>query len=156
MNMNAIEPEQDAVAIVDRLQHTKREALMEELLKLPEHIFNTTHAINGGMYARTGLVPAGVAFTGAVHLKDHICIVDGDISVTSQEGVQRLTGRNIFTMKAGHGRSGYAHSDTVWTTIVATNLTDLAEIENECVLSPETLQSRRLQLVEGTKLGELS
>jgi hypothetical protein len=107
---------------------------------------NTSHALSGGLYARTIYIPAGVTLVGCTHKKDHVNVIIGDISVSTDEGLARFTGHHVIECKAGHKRHGYAHSDTAWTTIVRTDLTDLAEIENECVLEPERLQTRTLAL----------
>jgi len=83
----------------------------------------------GGMYAREMTIPAGVALTGKIHNEDHFCIVSqGDISVITDNGYQRITAPAIFETKAGIKKLGYAHTDTVFTTIHATELTDKDEI----------------------------
>lgn len=113
------------------------------LLELPQADLGTTHQINGGMYARTIFIPAGVTLTGAAHKTDHINVLHGDITVWTEAGMRRLTGYHVLPTKAGAKRAGHAHADTYWTTIVRTDLTDVEAIENEVVENPEALQTRR-------------
>jgi len=112
------------------------------LLDHPQIDLQTTVCLSGGVYARTIFIPAGTILTGAQHKKDHINVCQGDISVTTDEGVKRLTGQHTFATKAGMKRAGIAHTDTWWTTISHTNLTIESEIEEALVEEPETLQTR--------------
>lgn len=142
--------------IIDAIAQSKYDALTDALLKLPQVDLQTTHVIAGGLYARTIKIPAGVVLTGAIHKKDHIDIMQGDVTVTTHEGTRRLTGHHVFETKAGLGRAGFAHTETLWTTICTTELTELSEIENELVANPEQLQTRQMQIgnVNLKKLGE--
>ena len=129
--------------------------LEEIILKVPQIDLRTTHHLSGGMYARTIFLDPGTVLTGATHKTDHINIVLGDISVTTDEGVRRLTGYHILPTKAGMKRAGYAHGPTAWTTVCKTDKTDLAEIENELVIEAEKLQTRQqLGMTAFEKLGE--
>jgi hypothetical protein len=109
-----------------------------EQINLPTH-----HLIHGKMYARTIFVPAGTALTGVLTKLDNICIVIGDISVTTDDGVVRLTGYNIIPATKGYKRVGYAHADTYWTTLIPTENTTVEEIENEMSEESHLLQSRQ-------------
>lgn len=126
--------------------NSKTDALEREVAKLPQVDLQTTHAFSGGMYARTICLQAGTVLTGAVHKTDHINIVIGDISVTTDEGVIRLTGHHVLTTKAGMKRAGFAHAHTMWTTICKTDATEVREAENALVHNPEKLQTRNLEL----------
>ena len=122
------------------------EELEREILRAPQVDLNTTHCLNGGVYARTIFIPAGTILTGATHKKDHINVVMGDITVTTDDGPKRLTGYQVIPTKAGSKRAGIAHADTYWTTICPTELTDVEEIENELVVESGQLQTRTLAL----------
>jgi hypothetical protein len=116
----------------------------EQALKTLEQInLPTHHLIHGKMYARTIFVPAGTALTGVLTKLDNICIVIGDISVTTDDGVVRLTGYNIIPATKGYKRVGYAHADTYWTTLIPTENTTVEEIENEMSEESHLLQSRQ-------------
>ena len=117
--------------------------LEAHLLTLPQVDLATNHVIHGGMCARTILIPAGVVLTGALTNCDNVCIVCGDITVTTDEGPQRLAGYHVLPAKAGAKRAGVAHADTWWTTIHRTDLTNIADIENEMTDESAGLGSRR-------------
>lgn len=118
------------------------ERLESFLAQVDQVDLGTTHALCGGVYARTIFIPAGTVLTGAAHKRDHLNVMQGDITVWTESGMQRLTGQHVLPSRAGAKRAGWAHADTWWTTISATALTDLDEIEAEQVEQPERLQTR--------------
>jgi hypothetical protein len=128
------EPEKPTRETIERLEAA--------MLQMPQVNIPTTHYVSGGIYARHIDVPEGATITGAVHRKDHINVLCGDITVWTDEGMKRLTGYHILPTKAGAKRAGHTHSPTQWTTLVRTDKTDLAEIEADIVEQPETLQTR--------------
>lgn len=144
--MNAL-AEAEILAL-DRPTRAKVETLEAEILQLPQVDLQTTHELSGGVYARTIVIPAGTVLTGASHKKDHINIMQGDITVSTDEGMKRLTGQHVIPTKAGMKRVGFAHTDTIWTTICQTFLTEIDAIEAELVEEPERLQSRTLALAK--------
>jgi hypothetical protein len=117
------------------------------ILELPQVDLQTRHLVHGGMYARTILVPAGCALTGALTNAANVCIVSGDITVTTDDGPRRLRGYHVLPAQPGFKRAGIAHADTYWTTLVATELTDVTEIENAFTDEAELLQTRRPGIV---------
>jgi hypothetical protein len=108
-----------------------------------EHHFAT------GLVSRTILIPAGTCLVGLAHKAEHLNISDGDITVWTEAGMRRLTGRYVLPSMPGAQRAGYAHADTWWTTVHLNprNERDPARLENELVEHPELLQSRRLAAV---------
>ena len=114
------------------------------ILQGPQVDLHTTHNFSGGMYARTIYLDAGTVLTGATHKTDHINIVIGDISVTTDEGMKRLTGYHVLETKAGMKRAGFAHAATCWTTVCKTEHTDIANAENDLVEEADQLQTRLL------------
>jgi quercetin dioxygenase-like cupin family protein len=136
-----------SVAILDTAPSREQiERLEDYILQVPQVDLQTTHALSGGVYARTIFIPEGTVLTGAAHKKDHINVMQGDITVWTEEGMKRLTGQHVLTTKAGAKRAGLAHADTWWTTICATALTDIDEIEDELVENADRLQTRTLEL----------
>lgn len=120
---------------------------LEALILQQEQVdLKTTHELSGGVYARSIFIPAGTVLTGAVHKKDHINVMSGDITVSTDNGMVRLTGHHVLPTKAGMKRAGYAHADTVWTTICRTDLTDIQKIEDELVEESPRLQTRTLAI----------
>jgi len=118
----------------------------EELAALPQLNQKIHHDIFGGLYCRTGCIPANVAFTGQIHKHDHINIVVGDITIVTDTGPTRLTGYNVLPTKAGSKRIAYTHADTYWTTILATDLTNVQAIEDWAVEDSSKLTTRQLQI----------
>lgn len=122
-------------------------ALERHILAGPQVDLGTQHLVHGGMYARTILVPAGCVLTGALTNADNVCIVSGDITVTTDEGPKRLRGYHVLPAQPGFKRAGIAHADTHWTTVIATELTDVHEIENAFTDEADMLQTRRPGIV---------
>ena len=117
--------------------------LESELLGLPQVDLSTTHLVHGGMYARTILIPGGTLLTGALTEMDNICVLYGDITVTTDKGTQHLQGFNVLPAKAGAKRAGIAHADTWWTTLIPTELTDIEAIEDSMTSESDRLHTRR-------------
>lgn len=108
----------------------------------------TTHYFSPGIYAREMFIPAGTVLTGAVHKTKHLVRFEGDITVLTDGGIKRLTGRHTFVSKPGAKRVGYAHADTWCTGFFATVKTDVTELEDDLVEDAHLLQSRVFALAE--------
>jgi hypothetical protein len=120
--------------------------LEDALLQFPQVDLSTKNLLSGRVYARTIFIPAGTALTGAVHLKDHINVVNGDITVWTEDGMKRLTGYHVLPTRAGAKRAGYAHEDTYWTSLIYTEETELERIEQDITPEADRLQTRNLQI----------
>jgi hypothetical protein len=121
----------------------KVHALENLTLQLPQVDIEIAHLVFGGMCARTGMIPAGVTMTGAQTEIDNICVLFGDITVTTDLGPKRLTGFHVLPAAKGFKRVGVAHSDTWWSTILRTDLTDIREIEDAMTRESDRLMTRR-------------
>lgn len=130
------------VVLIDKVR-----VLEQEMLKLPQVDFQTSMFAHGQMGARTIFLPAGTAITGALTNIANICIVCGDITVTTDAGMKRFTGYHVLKAEAGFKRAGFAHADTWWTTIWPTQKTDAKEMEDEMTDESEMLQTRREGIV---------
>ena len=115
----------------------------QALLDAPQRDLGTTHLVHGGMYARTIFIPADTFLTGALTEADNVCIVVGDITVTTDTGPRRLTGFNVLPARKGAKRMGRTHADTWWTAIFRTDQTDIAAIERELTTEADMLQTNR-------------
>lgn len=124
------------------------------LLDLPQVDLGTQHVVHAGVSVRSIFIPAGTVLTGALTNLDNVCIVIGDITVTTDDGPRHLTGFNILPALAGSKRAGVAHGDTWWVTVHRTDLTSLAEVEDEMTSESYGLQSRRLALADGAQIIE--
>lgn len=137
----------DATALLGGMPSPERVRQLEQhLLGLPQVDLQTGHLVHGGMYARTIMVPAGTMLTGALTNQDNVCVVHGDITVTTDTGTRHLVGFNVLPACAGSKRAGIAHADTWWTTLWTTDLTDITEIENVLTDEADQLQTRRQAL----------
>lgn len=92
------------------------------------------HHFSKGIYAREMFIPAGTVLTGKIHRHEHLNIISaGDISVLTEEGPKRIVAPYTVVSPPGTKRLGYAHTDTVWTTIHATHETNLELLELEFI-----------------------
>lgn len=93
------------------------------------------HYIAQGLYAREITIPKGTLLTGKIHLFEHLNIISkGDISVLTDEGIKRIVAPATIISKPGIKRVGYAHEETVWTTIHAVSETDPEKMEKLLVV----------------------
>lgn len=116
--------------------------LENELRKHEQVILETSMIAHGRMAARTIFIPAGTLLTGVLVNHDNICIMSGDITVTTDNGPKRLTGFQVIPAGSGFRRAGIAHADTWWTCLWHTDLTDPTEIENDMSDEADRLQTR--------------
>lgn len=109
-------------------------ALQVELSNLPQYQPKTTHYFHGGMYCREVFREAGVLVVGAVHKKEHFyLIVSGTVAITTDEGVQEVTGPHLFLSKPGTKRAVYAITDALCMTFHAIEAKTVEEAESELV-----------------------
>ena len=107
-------------------------ALEHGMIQLPQLEILPKHYFADGIYAREILIPAGTLLTGMIHKTQTIDVVSyGDISVLTEAGVKRIQGPCTLISQPGIKKVGYAHTDTLWTTIHANrdDLTDLNTLE---------------------------
>ncbi|MGF6643112.1 hypothetical protein [Paraburkholderia sp. GAS82] len=108
------------------------EALEREIERLPQADCPVWHFFAPGLYARKMLIRAGTVLTGAVHRTEHLCVISGDIEVTTDHGVCRITDVHaILNSTPGTKRAGFAHADTYWTTVHASSERDLDKLVRE-------------------------
>lgn len=107
------------------------DTLESAMITQPQIAIEPVHLFADGLYAREITIPAGTLLTGKIHRTRHLNIISqGDISVWSAgEPVRRIRAPFSFVAEPGTRRVGFAHEDTVWTTIHATSETDLEQLE---------------------------
>lgn len=115
----------------------------EMLAQMPQEQIPLHHLIHGRMYARTVFIKAGTILVGAETNLDNICIIHGDATVSTDQGVFRLTGFNILPALKGHKRVVVTHADTYWTTLVHTDKQTVQEAEDEMTNESHLLLSRK-------------
>lgn len=107
------------------------EAALLKYEQLPEEL---THHFAKGVYARELHIPKGAVIVGKIHRHAHLnFLMKGEISVLTEHGVRRLTAPAVITSASGIKRAGFAHEDTVWVTVHATEETDLETIEAQMI-----------------------
>lgn len=112
----------------------------------PQIALEVIHHFSPGIYARELRMPAGIVLTGKIHKTEHLCILNGDIDIMSEDGGGRFTGYHTFVSKPGVKRIGRTYADTVFTTIHATDKTDIEELELELVV--ETYEQYQQYVLE--------
>ena len=107
-------------------------AIEAEMLKLPQLEIPVKHYFSPGIYAREITVPADALITGVIHKYPQINILSkGTIRVSIGDTISEITASHTVVSQAGIKRIAYAVTECVWTTIVHTFKTDIAEIEKE-------------------------
>lgn len=113
--------------------------LQDELMKLPQYEPETKHYFHGGMYCREVWRQAGVLVVGKVHKKEHFyLIVSGSVSITTDDGVQRITGPCLIKSGPGTKRAVYAETDALCMTFHVVAATTVEDAEMELVEPDES------------------
>lgn len=114
------------VADVQRLQ--------DEISKHPQYEPPTAHIFHGGMYCRQVWRPAGCVIVGKVHKKEHFyMVVSGTVRVTTDHGVETVTGPVLLCSKPGTKRAVYAETDALCMTIHRADSDNVEDVESELV-----------------------
>lgn len=101
-----------------------------ELKKEPQVELLLVHHFSPGVYARELHIPAGVRLTGKIHKFAQLNILSkGELSVLTEHGMVRVKAPFTVVSPPGTQRIAYAHEDSVWTTILATEETNPELIE---------------------------
>lgn len=106
------------------------EALQAEVSALPQYEPVTKHLFHGGMYCRQVWRPAGCVIVGKVHLKEHFyMVVSGTVAITTDDGVQEITGPYLLCSKPGTKRAVYALTDALCMTFHRTDALTVEDAE---------------------------
>ncbi len=106
---------------------------IEEWMKTqPQIDIPVKHYFSHGLYAREITVPEGALITGVIHKYPQINILSkGIIRVSIDEEIREISASHTVVSPPGVKRIAFAVTEVVWTTIVHTFKTDIAEIEKE-------------------------
>jgi hypothetical protein len=108
--------------------------LQKELMQLPQYEPETKHYFHGGMYCREVWRDAGVLVVGKVHRKEHFyMIVNGSVLITTDDGVQRVTGPALLLSQPGTKRAVYSETAALCMTFHRTDAKTVEEAEIELV-----------------------
>lgn len=87
-----------------------------------------------GCYIREIFNPANELLVTKIHKKEHpFFLMKGEMSVLTDEGIIHLKAPHHGITKVGTKRIIYTHTDCVFVTVHATELTDVKEIEEEVI-----------------------
>lgn len=119
---------------------------LETLLRAgPQADCPVRNLFSPGIFMREMLIPAGVVLVGAEHRTRHMNIISkGRITVWTEDGMRELSAPYVFESLPGTKRAGYAHEDTIWTTVHA-NPDDETSME---VLTERLTTSKYSDLLE--------
>ena len=110
------------------------ENLQREISKLPQYEPKTTHTFHAGMYCREVWRPADVLVVGKVHKKEHFyLIVSGTVAITTDDGVQLVTGPHLLCSTPGTKRAVYAETDALCMTFHVVDAKTIEDAEAELV-----------------------
>jgi len=110
----------------------KIQALKIAAANLPQVEVPTQHFLLDGIYVRQTFIPAGTAFVGRRHKKQHFFMVlKGLAEVTMDEGIVTLRAGMTLICGPGTRRAGLTLEDTIFAGVFRTDKTDLKEIEAE-------------------------
>jgi hypothetical protein len=100
--------------------------------EMPETECPLQHTFAPHVYVRTIFIPAGTFVVGKIHKHRHANVLSqGEVYVlTEGGGIEHLRGPLTMVSEPGTKRALVTLTDTTWTTIHVTDLTDLAQIED--------------------------
>lgn len=123
-----------------------------EMRKLPQLTLSVRHYFAPGVYARELFIPAGTLLTGKIHKHQHLNIMSaGDMEVLTEAGIVRVQAPFTIISPPGTKRIAYAHADSVWTTIHATDETNLDRLEALLIADTEDDYREFLARIETDK-----
>ena len=127
-------PEFFPPVISDRDMRSEVEHLQAIISQFPQYEPKTTHTFHGGMYCRQVWRDADVTIIGKVHKKEHFYfVVSGTIIVTTDDGVQTITGPQLLCSKPGTKRAVYSVTEALCMTFHQLDSVTVEEAEAELV-----------------------
>jgi len=131
----------------------KVRALQASISEMPQYTPETKHTFHGGMYCREVWRPAGVLIVGKVHKKEHFyMVVSGTVLITTDDGVQSITGPKVLCSTPGTKRAVYAETDALCITFHATNANTVEAVEEELVEDDPSSMFAVGNVIKGTLL----
>ena len=92
------------------------------------------HSFAHGCYIREVFNPAGELLITKIHKYSHpYFLLKGEMTIMSENGEEKIKAPHYGITKANTKRIIYAHTDCIFVTVHATDLTDINEIEKEVI-----------------------
>ena len=130
-------------AVHQRKQKEFREKIIEFEQTVNKHsaklqavheINPTKHNFADGQYIREIFNPAGLFIVTKIHNKTHpFFLMQGEMSIFSQNGVERISAPYHGITEAGTKRAIYTHTECVFVTVHATDKLNIEDIEQEVI-----------------------
>ena len=138
-----------------RLARREEIAWIEQRVAREEQVpVPTIDRLADGLYIREIHIPKGMTLVGKIHLQGHVSfITKGDITIITETGTERIVGPRILVSPPGTKRVGIAHEDTIWTTIHASDATDLETILETLTVS--TFPTKEIAVCPSSPLPQL-
>ena len=103
-------------------------------LQAVHEINPTKHSFADGQYIREIFNPAGLFIVTKIHNKTHpFFLMQGEISMFSQDGVEKISAPYPGITQAGTKRAIYTHTECVFVTVHATDKLNIEDIEEEVI-----------------------
>lgn len=113
-------------AAVQRLESAMRQM---DQLDMP---VNHYHA--EGVYVRELPIPKGTILVGKLHRQSHVTLLTkGDVSILTENGMERLSAPCTFVSPIGTKRAIYAHEDSILVTAHGSYETDPEMLEMQLI-----------------------
>lgn len=123
------------------LTRTTRDKVFEierHIKALPQVGIVPIHRFSPGVYAREITIPAGVTLTGEIHKYAQLNILSkGTMQVLTENGIEIVQAPFTVVSPPGTKRVAHCLTECVWTTILATDETDVEKIENHFIAKTE-------------------
>ena len=92
------------------------------------------HKFADGCYIREIFMPKGQVITTGIHKKEHpYFILKGKVSVLTENGIEQFKAPHSGITQPGTKRLIYIHQDTLWTTVHATDKTNVEDVMKEII-----------------------
>lgn len=106
--------------------------------KQPQVEIPIKHYFANGVYAREITIPAGVILTGDIHKFENLNILSkGTMRVSVGDEMLELSAPRTIVSPPGTKRIAYTLTECVWTTILATNETNVELIKQQFTVATE-------------------
>ena len=93
------------------------------------------HSFADGQYIRQMSNPAGVFIVTKIHNKNHpFFLMEGEMTIFSEDGLERIFAPYQGITKAGTKRAMYTHTECIFITVHATDKLNIDDVEDEVIV----------------------